>query len=54
MSDATDMEALREAGHRTWSEGDFAVIAGIVMMVSEELVEALDVEIGRASCRERV
>jgi len=43
MSDAVDMQALREAGLKTWSEGDFAVVAGIVMMVSEELVEALEV-----------
>ena len=43
MSDAVDMQALREAGRKTWSEGDFAIVAAIVMMVSEELVEALDV-----------
>lgn len=43
MSDTGDMQALREAGQKTWSEGDFAVVAAIVMMVSEELVEALDV-----------
>jgi ubiquinone/menaquinone biosynthesis C-methylase UbiE len=42
MSD-TDLQALREAQLKTWSEGDFAVVAAIVMMVSEELVEALDV-----------
>jgi SAM-dependent methyltransferase len=39
----TDLQALREAGRKTWSEGDFAVVAAIVMMASEELVEALDV-----------
>lgn len=43
MSDAMEMQALREAGQKTWSEGDFAVVAAIVMMVSEELVEALEV-----------
>jgi SAM-dependent methyltransferase len=43
MSDAVDMQALREAGQKTWSEGDFAVVAAVVMMVSEELVEALGV-----------
>jgi len=43
MSDAVDMQALREAGRKTWSEGDFAIVAAIVVMVSEELVEALDV-----------
>jgi SAM-dependent methyltransferase len=43
MSDGVDMQALREAGRKTWSEGDFAVVAAIVVMASEELVEALDV-----------
>jgi SAM-dependent methyltransferase len=43
MSDAVDMSTLRQAQQRTWSEGDFAMVAGLVMMVSEELVEALDV-----------
>jgi ubiquinone/menaquinone biosynthesis C-methylase UbiE len=43
MSDAVDMQALREAGQKTWSEGDFSVVAAVVMMVSEELAEALDV-----------
>src|SRR3954470_16324590 len=43
MSDAVDMQALREAGQKTWSEGDFAIVAAVVMMVSEELVEALEI-----------
>jgi SAM-dependent methyltransferase len=43
MGDAVDMQTLREAGRKTWSEGDFAVVAAVVVMVSEELVEALDV-----------
>jgi SAM-dependent methyltransferase len=43
MSNGTDLEALREAQQKTWAEGDFAMVAGIVMMVSEELVEAVDV-----------
>lgn len=43
MNDSVDMQALREAGQKTWSEGDFAVVAAVVMMVSEELVEALGV-----------
>jgi ubiquinone/menaquinone biosynthesis C-methylase UbiE len=42
MSEA-ELQALREGQRKTWSEGDFAVVAAIVMMVSEELVEALDV-----------
>jgi SAM-dependent methyltransferase len=43
MSDETDLQTLREGQLKTWSEGDFAVVAAVVMMVSEELVEALDV-----------
>jgi len=43
MSDAMGIEALRQAQQKTWSEGDFAMVAGLVMMVSEELVEALEV-----------
>jgi SAM-dependent methyltransferase len=43
MNDSVDMQALRNAGQKTWSEGDFAVVAAVVMMVSEELVEALGV-----------
>lgn len=43
MSDAVDLGAVREAQQKTWSEGDFAMVAGIVEMVAEELVEALDI-----------
>jgi ubiquinone/menaquinone biosynthesis C-methylase UbiE len=43
MSDAVDLEAIKQAQQRVWSEGDFAMVAGLVMMVSEELVEALDI-----------
>jgi ubiquinone/menaquinone biosynthesis C-methylase UbiE len=43
MSDAVDLEAVKQAQQKTWSEGDFAMVAGLVMMVSEELVEALDI-----------
>ncbi len=43
MSDAVDLGAVRQAQQKTWSEGDFAMVAGIVEMVAEELVEALDV-----------
>jgi SAM-dependent methyltransferase len=41
MGDAVDLGAVRKAQQQTWSEGDFAMVAGLVMMVSEELVEAL-------------
>ena len=43
MSDAVDLEAVRQAQQKTWSEGDFAMVAGMVQMVAEELVEALDI-----------
>lgn len=43
MSDAVDLGAVRQAQQRTWSEGDFAMVAGMVEMVAEELVEALDI-----------
>ena len=43
MSDAMDLGAVREAQQKTWSEGDFAMVAGMVQMVAEELVEALDI-----------
>jgi ubiquinone/menaquinone biosynthesis C-methylase UbiE len=43
MSDSVDLNAVRDVQQKTWSEGDFAMVAGMVMMVSEELVEALDI-----------
>jgi SAM-dependent methyltransferase len=43
MSDGINIAAVRQAQQKTWSEGDFAMVAGIVVMVSEQLVEALDV-----------
>lgn len=43
MSDAVDMGAVRQAQQKTWSEGDFAMVAGMVEMVAEELVEAMDI-----------
>jgi SAM-dependent methyltransferase len=43
MSDAVDLNAVRQAQQKTWSEGDFAMVAGMVQMVAEELVEAIDI-----------
>jgi len=43
MGDAVDLKAVRDVQQKTWAEGDFAMVAGIVMMVAEDLVEALDV-----------
>lgn len=43
MSDAVDLAAVKDAQRRTWGEGDFAMVAGLVTMVSERLAEALDI-----------
>lgn len=43
MSEQVDLQAVRDVQQRTWSEGDFSMVAGIVMMVAEELAEALDI-----------
>ncbi|HYP56092.1 MAG TPA: hypothetical protein VEQ41_07320 [Solirubrobacterales bacterium] len=43
MNESVDPQAVRDVQQRTWAEGDFSMVAGIVMMVAEELVEALDV-----------
>lgn len=43
MSDAIDLNAIRKAQQQTWSEGDFAMVAGLVMRPSEELAEALEI-----------
>jgi SAM-dependent methyltransferase len=43
MNDAVDIGAVRQAQQKTWSEGDFAMVAGMVEMVAEELVEAMDI-----------
>jgi ubiquinone/menaquinone biosynthesis C-methylase UbiE len=44
MSDqAVDLEAVKQAQQKTWSEGDFAMIAGVINIVGEELCEAVDI-----------
>jgi ubiquinone/menaquinone biosynthesis C-methylase UbiE len=43
MSDAVDLDAVRKAQQKTWSEGDFAMVAGLVNMPSEQLAEALEI-----------
>lgn len=43
MSEATDLGAVREAQQKTWSEGDFAMVAGIVVKAAEDLAEALEI-----------
>jgi SAM-dependent methyltransferase len=42
MSDSIDLQAVGQMQQKTWSEGDFGMVAGLVMMVAEELAEALD------------
>jgi ubiquinone/menaquinone biosynthesis C-methylase UbiE len=43
MSDAVDLDAVRKAQQQTWSEGDFAMVANLVMMPSEQLAESLEI-----------
>jgi len=43
MNDSVDLDAIRNVQQKTWSEGDFGMVAGLVMMVAEELAEALDI-----------
>src|SRR5690349_1305538 len=43
MSDAPDFQAATEAQQAIWSEGDFAMVAGLVYPVSDSLAEALDI-----------
>ena len=47
MSDSVDLDAVGKVQQTTWSEGDFAMVAGIVMMVAEELAEALEIVPGK-------
>jgi len=43
MNDSVDLGAIRDVQQKTWSEGDFGMVAGLVMMVAENLAEALDI-----------
>lgn len=43
MSDAVDIGAVRKMQQKTWSKGDFAMVAGVVEMAAEELVEAVEI-----------
>jgi SAM-dependent methyltransferase len=43
MSDAPDFKAATEAQQAIWSEGDFAMVANLVVKVSEDLAEALGI-----------
>jgi ubiquinone/menaquinone biosynthesis C-methylase UbiE len=43
MAEAIDLDAVRKAQQRTWSEGDFAMVANLVMKPSDDLAEALEI-----------
>jgi SAM-dependent methyltransferase len=43
MGDAPDFVAATEAQRRTWSEGDFSMVASMISGVAEDLVDALEV-----------
>src|SRR6476646_1293448 len=43
MSDAVDLEAVKQAQQKTWSEGDFSMVAGVITRVADELAEALEI-----------
>jgi SAM-dependent methyltransferase len=43
MSDAVDLSAVRQAQQGTWSDGDFAMVANLIVIVAEELAEALEI-----------
>ena len=46
MADAPDLATVKQAQQRTWSEGDFAMVATILQLVSENVCEAVDVAPG--------
>ncbi|MGE5282879.1 MAG: class I SAM-dependent methyltransferase [Chloroflexota bacterium] len=43
MSDAVDIGTVKQMQQKTWSEGDFGMVAGQIQMVAEELAEALGI-----------
>ncbi len=42
MSDV-DFGAITQIQQKTWSEGDFAMVAGLIVIVAEELAESLEI-----------
>lgn len=42
MSEAPDLEAVGKVQQQTWSEGDFAMVANLIVNVAEDLADALD------------
>ncbi|HET6571856.1 MAG TPA: methyltransferase domain-containing protein [Solirubrobacterales bacterium] len=43
MSETVDLKAVGEVQQQTWSEGDFAMVAGLITIVAEELAESLGI-----------
>jgi SAM-dependent methyltransferase len=43
MTESPDLKAVTQAQQQTWSEGDFAMVASLVVNVAETLVEALEI-----------
>ena len=43
MSETVDLDAVRKAQQQTWAEGDFAMVANLVTMPSEQLAESLEI-----------
>jgi len=43
MSEQPDLNAVTQAQQRTWSEGDFSMVANLVVNTAEALVEALEI-----------
>jgi SAM-dependent methyltransferase len=39
----SEIDTIRQAQQKTWAEGDFSMVASLVMMVAEELIEALEI-----------
>ncbi|MGZ8695368.1 MAG: class I SAM-dependent methyltransferase [Gaiellaceae bacterium] len=43
---AVDFEAVKQKQQKTWSSGDFSVIAGLIERVADDLVDAADLHAG--------
>ena len=43
MSDAVDIEAVRQGQRKVWGEGDFSMVASLIVLVAEQLAEALQI-----------
>ncbi len=48
MNESLDLGAVKQVQQRTWSEGDFAMVAGLIMMVAEDLAETLEIVPGES------